>query len=388
MLGNPYTPGAGCTPSVLAGREPVLNAAQIALTRLKEGYPQRSVLYYGLRGVGKTALLNVIEEYADNQGIKYAHIEAMEDRLFMRRLIAYLTQFVRSLSLLEEAKALKERVIRLLASFVVVYKFNDNSVGLSISPDEAISTGVLSDDLTEIFVSLGKLSKECNEAISIFIDEFQFLEKTYVQAIVAAIHRCNQLRLPVLLWCAGLPKAMDVLSKACSYTERMFDFIPIDKLKTDESAFVVTETAEPFGVTYSTDATNEIVETTGGYPYFIQEYCSVIWDNLPDGTQLITHKDVIEAKELFYEKLDSGFFEARFSRCSHSEQVFLTAMNSCKELPCQVSEVAAKCGKTVQQVSPIRATLIDKGIIYAPQRGEVDFTVPLFDQYLQRVIQE
>lgn len=385
MLGNPYTPGAGCVPPFLAGRDKLLDAAGIALERLKSGYPQRPTLYYGLRGVGKTAMLNAIEEFADNHDIIYEHIEATEEKQFIKRLVATLGRFARSMAVSESLREMKSRFMKLLESFNLTYNLTENKVSISISPDDIVSSGDLTDDLTSLMVTLGKLAGKSNNALCIFIDEIQFIEKENARALVSALHRCNQLRLPVTVCCAGLPKAVEILNRSCSYSERMFEYVFVDRLADEEAEAAAAEPANVLGIKYESDALKEIVATTSGYPYFIQEYCSVIWDSLGEGASRITLSDVITAKKVFLSKLDGGFFEARYSRSSPAERRFLVAMSEQTKLPCKVSDVADSLGKDVQQVSPLRATLIDKGIIYAPARGEVDFTVPLFGEYLSRV---
>ena len=385
MLKNPYTPGAGCIPPFLAGRDALLDSARTALERLKDGYPQRPTLYYGLRGVGKTALLNAIEEYADNIDVVYAHIEATEETQFIRRLVATLNRFTKSISAVESMKNLKAKCIKLFESFTVTYGLTDNELSLSLSPDEVVTSGDLTDDLTELMVSLGKLARQSKDALCIFIDEIQFVRKDNVRALVSALHRCNQLRLPVTICCAGLPKAVETLNKSCSYSERMFEYVLVDRLADNEARAAVSEPAIDLGISYNSDALDEIVSVTSGYPYFIQEFCSVIWDNLDEGTTEISLDDVSIVKPIFFDKLDHGFFEARYSRSSPSEKRFMLCMAECDKLPCRISDVADRMQRDVQQISPLRATLIDKGIIYAPSRGEVDFTVPLFKEYLKRV---
>lgn len=388
MFGNPYTPGAGCVPPFLAGRDSMLNSAQSALEHLKEGYPQRSILFYGLRGVGKTALLNAIEEFADNLGVTNAHIEATEDRQFIKRLVTVLGRCARSISVTEALKEMRSRCLKLLESVTFTYAPIENNISMSLSPDDNLASGDLADDLTELIVLLGKIASKSHNALCIFIDEAQIISTEHARALISAVHRCNQLRLPVMLCCAGLPKAIEVMNKACSYSERMFEYVKVDRLLPDEAMAAISEPAKDLGVQYSPDALASIVKSTSGYPYYIQEYCSVIWDGLRENTRSIELEDVIHAKDAFLSKLDGGFFEGRYSRCSPSERRFMLAMTECATTPCVISEVAEKMKKSVQQISPFRATLIDKGIIYAPARGEVDFTVPMFDDYLRRVTVE
>lgn len=384
MRGNPYTPGAGCTPMYLAGRENILAEAQTSLELLSNCIPQRSCLYYGLRGVGKTVLLNTIEGFAENNDLLCVHLEASEKEKFLGRLLSHIHSFLREMSISESAKALKDRLVRLIASFALVYDLKEYTYSLEISPDETIATGIIGDDFTAIFTSLGKLAAKCERGIVFLIDEVQFLEKEHLQPLIAALHRCNQLRLPIMIFAAGLPKAISVINASCSYAERLFVYNEVGRLSSAEAEEAIVEPAKIRCVEYTEEAVEEIIHVTEGYPYFIQEFCSTIWNKTEDCSQ-ISLDNVERSKGTFYQKLDKGFFEARYSRCSGMEKSFLLAMSSLDSFPCASSEVAKVIGKTMQQVSPARGTLINKGIIYAPERGYVDFTVPLFDQYLKRV---
>lgn len=383
MLGNPYTPGAGCIPPYLAGREQLIRSAEMSLERLLQNYPQRSVIYYGLRGVGKTVLLNTLETAAENLEIKYAHIEASENNLFLNRLLNAFNKFLRQMSAIESAKTLVDKTSKLITAFTVTYNITDNKFALEYSPDEHTASGILEDDLTEILVALGRCAKESQNAVCVFVDEFQYVTKEQAKAIVTALHRCNQLRLPVMFFCAGLPKVIQVVSTACSYAERIFIFEEIGKLSDDEAQAAIIEPAASLDVKYESTALDRIVGITKGYPYFIQELCSTIWDCADDGN-LITHDMVAEFQQTFYEKLDTGFFAARMSRCSKTEQFFMLAMAECGNESCTIGDVAHNMGKDVKQISPVRAKLIDKGMIYAPARGELAFTVPLFGDYIMR----
>lgn len=383
MLGNPYTPGAGCIPPYLAGREQLIRSAEMSLERLLQNYPQRSVIYYGLRGVGKTVLLNTLETAAENLEIKYAHIEASENNLFLNRLLNAFSKFLRQMSAIESAKTLVDKTSKLITAFTVTYNITDNKFALEYSPDEHTASGILEDDLTEILVALGRCAKESQNAVCVFVDEFQYVTKEQAKAIVTALHRCNQLRLPVMFFCAGLPKVIQVVSTACSYAERIFIFEEIGKLSEDEAQAAIIEPAASLDVKYESAALDRIVGITEGYPYFIQEFCSTIWDCADDGN-LITHDMVAEFQQTFYEKLDTGFFAARMSRCSKTEQFFMLAMAECGNESCTIGDVAHNMGKDVKQISPVRAKLIDKGMIYAPARGELAFTVPLFGDYIMR----
>lgn len=383
MFGNPYTPGAGCIPPYLAGRESLINNAESSLQRLKEGYPQRSFMYYGLRGVGKTVLLNAIESAAENLEISYTHIEASEDNLFLSRLIMALNRFIRQVSVTESVKTIRDKCLKLISSFAVVYDLKDSKVLLELSPDEIMSTGILDDDLTEIFVLLGRCAAKSNKAICIFVDEFQYVTLEQAKALITSLHRCNQLRLPVMLFCAGLPKAIQIASDACSYSERIFVYERIGKLAFAETRAAIEEPAMSLSVKYEKEAIDRIARVTEGYPYFVQEYCSVIWENI-DECKVVTIDAVESIEGKFFESLDRGFFEARIIRCTGFEKKFMLAMAECETMPCNINDVAKRLGRDARQISPVRGKLIDKGMIYSPARGEIDFTVPLFGDYLLR----
>lgn len=383
MLGNPYTPGAGCIPPFIAGRESVISNAELCMERLKNNYPQRSIIYYGLRGVGKTVLLNTLEQSAENLDIKYDHIEASESKLLLRRLLTSFHRFLRQMSIAESASSIAEKCVRLLASFAVTYDIREARFGIEFSPEQSTSSGILEDDLTEIMVTLGRCAKETRNSICLFIDEFQYVTKEQAKAIVTALHRCNQLRLPIMFFCAGLPKVVQVVSNACSYAERIFIYEEIGKLSPEEASAAIVEPAAGLGVSYDEDAVAFVSDITEGYPYFIQEFCSVIWE-LADDCDIITRSNAEFARNTFFERLDAGFFAARMSRCAKAEKNFMLAMAECGGESCTVNDVAHRLEKDPKQISPVRGKLIDKGMIYAPSRGALAFTVPLFGNYLLR----
>lgn len=384
MFGNPYTPGSGCIPPYLAGRANVLDEINATLEGIASGFPQRSMLLYGLRGVGKTVILNSIEEAADNRGVLYTHIEAMENNLFFSRLMSDLRKFVNSMSIVEALKQVKQKCMTLISSFSFTYDLKEQNVSLGFSPEDSVSTGIMTDDLTEVMVAVAKLAKRSDHAICICIDEMQFLSIEQMRALIAALHRINQLRLPIVLFGAGLPKVIEVAGKAASYSERIFRFIEIGKLAMSDAIEAIEEPAKKCGVEFTKEASTYIARSTDGYPYFIQEFCSSVWNHLAEGSERIQLSDVNCAEPDFLQGLDKGFFESRYKRCSPSERRFLYAMVECAPLPCEIGEVARCINKEPQQISPLRASLIAKGMIYAPQRGKIDFTVPLFDQYLRR----
>ena len=380
---NPYTPEEGFVPAFLAGREEMLGRARSYLENVQNRYPQQPVIYFGLRGVGKTVLLNAIEEAADNRDMLYHHIEASEDGHFSARLIGALVRFTSSLSAHAAAKELSQRVLSMLKAFRVTYNMIENSVEVGVDTSMMETTGIYADDLTEIFSTLGKAASRAGQSVCVFVDEMQCLTEEELAGLASAMHRCNQLRLPVILFGAGLPKIRKAVGEARSYAERLFKFEEVSALDDVGTADAITEPAKDLGVSYTADAIREITAVTEGYPYFIQAFCQTIWDR-SEGPE-ITLEDVRSSQDAFFAELDRGFFQVRYNRCSHMEQSFMTAMVKCGELPCTISNVAAIMNRKVKSISPFRGKLISKGLIYATGHAEIDFTVPQFDGFIRRI---
>ena len=381
---NPYTPGAGSMPAYLAGRDAMLQNAYRYLDNSQNRYPQRPVLYYGLRGVGKTVLLNKIEEYADEHDILYKHIEAGEGKSFTQRLIATIAQLVTDIGTRAKIDHVIHRITNLLKSFKISYSMLTGNVDLGI--DTTMTSleihGEYETTLVDIFIELGRAAQRSNDTICFFVDEMQYLSEDEIGGLVAAMHRCNQLRLPITLFCAGLPRIRQDVGKAKSYAERLFIFEEVSSLNQTSAIHAIETPASGLHVQFMRDASATIYEITEGYPYFLQEFCSIVWDMTDQSS--ITLEDVSKAKEKFFAALDSGFFSVRYDKCSHMEQVFMAAMVKCGELPCTISNVALMMGRNVKSISPIRGKLINKGMIYATGHAEIDFTVPQFDGFILR----
>ena len=390
---NPYTPGAGFMPAYLAGREKLLEDAEKYLEAIEKGYPQQSVIYFGLRGVGKTVLLNAIEEIADNRNILYEHIEIKErknqrsERGYFEQQIANICKkFLHAMSIKESAKSLLRRAIGVLKGFTITYNPQEGTFSAGVETDgivEYIGTGDLPSDMTDLLVALGKAANESGSTICFFIDEIQYMKEIEIEALVGAIHRCNQLRLPVMVFGAGLPKILKTMGDAKSYTERLFRFEEVDALTEEAAKYAVREPAADENVSYSDEAMNKIIEVTGRYPYFIQAFCSAIWEQCDGDT--IEGDDVEKALPVFWSDMDKGFFMVRFERCTKREKQFMFAMVKCGELPCTISNVAMIMNMNVSKISTFRAQLINKGLIYATGHAEIDFTVPQFDGFLKRI---
>lgn len=383
---NPYTPGAGFMPAYLAGRDTMVNDAETILSSLKAGYPQQSVIYHGLRGVGKTVLLNKIEEIADDLGILYEQIEIKERSDFAAQMTAISYKFVKQMSIIESARSAIQNLMTTLRHFSITYSPEDQSFSLSPT-DSEISFAMpknFPEDLTDVFLALGNAALKSKKTICFFIDEIQYLRKEELEALANAIHRVNQKRLPIMIFGAGLPKILKDLGDAKSYSERLFKFIAVDSLSSEAAHLAITKPASDLKVCYKEDAVEKILEITEGYPHFIQEFCSVIWSHIAE-RNMITKDDVSASIEAFYQRIDEGFFMVRYKRCTPRELDFLFAMVRCGDLPCTISNVAKQLGSNVSSISPIRAQLINKGLIYAAHYAEIDFTAPQFDAFLHRI---
>lgn len=383
---NPYTPGAGVMPKYLAGREELLGAAELRLKSVAAGYQARSVAYYGLRGVGKTVILNAIESIAENENVLVRHIEVQEKKGFAKALAAASNAFTLNLSSRERMKDKFERLKSVVASFSATWNPEDNTVSFGLDENRfaaaVAGTGDITNDLTELLVALGKYAQEAQASVCFCIDELQYAKNDELEGLIAALHRCAQLNLPVLVFCAGLPKLLKSMSEAKTYSERLFEFVEVGSLDGEAARKAIVEPAEKLDVRYEDEAVEKILSFTEGYPYFIQELCSTIWQ-LGDGNN-VTPEMVDKALVETAERLDQGFFSVRYNRCTECEQRFMFAMLDCGELPCTISNVAHNMGRTVSQVSPFRAKLISKGLIYSTGYGEIDFTVPQFDKFLER----
>lgn len=384
MLPNPYRPGAGMSPAYLAGRDTTINEAQNILQAINYGYSARSVVYYGLRGVGKTVLLNYIENLADEIDLPSEYMEIAErDRSFQYQMALHIYKLINRLSLLKNIESHIKKALSILKAFTIKYGCDD--ISIEVNPANGISdTGNLANDMTELFLALGVIAQKQNKGVVLFIDEIQYIKDDEFEALMEAIHRTNQKNYPIVIFSAGLPKIAKIAGDVKSYAERLFDFIEIDSLNNEEAKLALIEPAKRFQIKYTDEAVNKIIEITQGYPYFLQEYGKWVWECKKEES-IIDIKIVNKAYDKFEQSLDKAFFKVRHDRATAREIEFMTAMVACEKLPCSTKEIANIMGESIQAISPLRAQLIHKGFIYAAKRGEVDFTVPQFDKYLKRV---
>ena len=380
---NPYRPGAGLMPVYIAGRdEDIQNVSQM-FDALTMDIPTQSIIFSGLRGVGKTVLINKLQSIAEEKGIFCKHIEIEERNDFISQIAECSQAFLRTISAKEKFKHLIQKPLEAIKSLVVSFNPEDNSFSLSMQDRELYVSNNLTQTLTEVFSTIGETAQKTETPICFFIDEIQYMKQNQLGSLIAALHRVNQLGYPIMIIGAGLPKIYKMLSDEKSYSERLFMYKKIDSLTDEQSEKAIEEPAKKFNIIYAHEATNKIVEITKGSPFFIQQLCKIVYDK--------TNKDVIELSDVencideFLSSLDERFFKSRYERCAESDKKFIFAMVECGELPCTISNVAHNLNKTVGSISTTRAQLISKGIIYPVRYKELDFTVPEFSGYIQRL---
>lgn len=380
---NPYRPGAGLMPTYLAGRDEDINNIEQMFTALTMNIPTQSVIFSGLRGVGKTVLINKLQKIAEEKDIFCKHIEVEERNDFVSQIATCSQAFLRKVSTKEKFKHLIQKPLDAIKALVVSFDPNENTFSLSLQERELYKSTNLTQSLTEVFVTIGETAYETETPICFFIDEIQYMKSEELSALIAAIHRTNQLGYPVMIVGAGLPKIYKMLSDEKSYSERLFLYKEIGSLTYEQSKTAIEIPAGKFGIKYTDEAIKKIHEVTKGYPFFIQQMCQVVYNNTSE--EEINHYHVEDNIGAFFEMLDVGFFRVRYERCSDGEKKFVFAMVSCGELPCTISNVAKQLDKKVKTISPTRAQLINKGIIFPVRHSELDFTVPEFTGYIQRL---
>ncbi len=384
---NPYAPGAGSPPPELAGRDELLERAAIALDRIRGGLTAKSLLLVGLRGVGKTVLLNRMRIDADFRGFTTLAIEAPETRSLPALLAPPLRAALLKLDRLAAGGDLAKRALRALGGFIraMKLKYQDVEFGVDLGVEPGLAdSGDLEYDLAGLLAVIGEAARDRRTALAMFVDELQYVEEAQLAALITALHRCAQRSLPVTLVGAGLPQLIGQTGRAKSYAERLFDFSEIGPLDETFAHLALQAPAAQHNVVYSEEALASIVQQTQGYPYFLQEWGKHCWDCAQASP--ITGADVDVASDLAVAELDAGFFRVRFDRLTPAEKRYLRAMADLGPGPHRSGDIAQALDKPVQAVAPLRANLIAKGMIYSPAHGDTAFTVPLFDRYLRRVL--
>jgi hypothetical protein len=385
---NPYAPGAGFPPPELAGRDDITERAAIAISRIRAGRASRSIILYGLRGVGKTVLLNKIRLDAEARGVAAVVMEAPEDRSLPASLAPALRSTLIRLSRSEALRARASSAMRALASFVSVFKvkYEDVEVGFDIEPDRGVAdSGDLAADLADLLATVGRVAEEREAALILYLDELQYVAEEQLAALIFALHRVGQDQLPVTMIAAGLPQLLGRRGRAKSYAERLFEFVEIDRLNPAAARDALCKPAEREGVAFAEDAVVEILDQTRGYPYFLQEWESIV-GTLPGPLRSAGRTPIRRPPPPWPNSTPASF--ACFDRLTPAEKRYLRAMAELGPGPHRSGDIAEKLGKKVQSVGFIRNSLISKGMVFSAAHGDLQFTVPLFAGFMKRIMPE
>ncbi len=384
---NPFAPGAGTPPPELAGRDELRETVRIALERTRLGRPTKSILMVGLRGVGKTVLLDRMREDAEAAGIQTLRVEAPESRSLPAILAPQLRQALLRLSRNEQAKDLAQRALRGLSGFAkaLKVKYEDIEVGFDFEPEPGLAdNGDLEHDLQALLEAAGAAAQKAGTTLAMFVDELQYVDEDELAALITALHRAAQRRLPVVLVGAGLPQLRGRMGRAKSYAERLFDFPEIGALPPPAARTAIAKPAQAEGVEVNEDALERMIQQTHGYPYFLQEWGKHAWDTASKSP--ITLPDVELASTSAIAALDESFFRVRFDRLTPLEKRYLRAMAELGAGPHRSGDIAEQLNRNVTALGPTRNQLIAKGMIWSPSHGDTAFTVPLFDEFMHRIM--
>lgn len=383
-LSNPFAPGAGTPPPALVGRDDILSAAEITLHRIRRGRPEKSLMLLGLRGVGKTVLLNKIGENAEEIGYSVVKLEAPEGQRLAQYLAPALKGVLIRLSKMEKAKELASQALGALQGFASVFRVSIGEINVEVTDPHVADSGNLEVDLPGLLATVGKAARAADTSVAIFVDEVQYLGEEDLRALIVAFHTISQGGLPIVLFGAGLPQVAGLAGDAKSYAERLFDYPPVGPLNRAAAKDAIRQPIQDEGAEIRENALNMIAEATGGYPYFLQEWGKHTW-RIADESP-IDEADVEKATAEATEALDKSFFRVRFDRLTPREQDYLRAMAELGPGPHRSGEIARLLQKKVESLGPLRSGLIKKGMIWSPSHGDTAFTVPLFDEFMKREV--
>lgn len=386
---NPFSPGAGAPPPELAGRDAILEQAHVLFGRVKARRPEKSLLMTGLRGVGKTVLLNEMERMAIKDGYRTIFIEAHEDKTLALLLVPQLRRLLFELNRLAGAGEKVRRGLAVLKSFISGIRISAEGYefGLDIDSEQGTAdSGDLEIDIPNLFQAVAEAADERSTSIALLIDEIQYLHPPELSALIMAMHKMQQQQLPLVLVGAGLPILPGLAGESKSYAERLFSFPDIGPLSANDSILAIKEPIESAGETIEEAALQAIFHLTKGYPYFLQEWGYQAWNQAERSP--ITAEIVQVSTNLVEHRLDENFFRVRFNRLTPREKTYLRAMADLGAGPYRTAEIAETLGVKMTSVAPVRANLIKKGMIYSPSHGDMAFTVPLFDEFMKRAIPE
>lgn len=384
---NPFSPGAGSPPPELAGRDGVLEQARVLFGRVLVKRPEKSLLLTGLRGVGKTVLLNEIERIAQRCGYRTVLVEAHDAKPMAVLLAPHLRRLLFELDRIAGAGDKARRGLAVLKSFVsaIKVKIGDVDIGLDIEPEPgAADSGDLEVDLPSLFVAVGEAAQERGVAVAILIDEIQYFSALELSALIMAMHKMQQRQLPLVLIGAGLPILPGLAGESKSYAERLFSFPAVGPLPQADAIKALQDPVRDAGEAFEPAALNEIFRLTRGYPYFLQEWGYQAWNHAE--TSPITLQVVQQTSELVSRRLDENFFRVRFDRLTPRERMYLRAMAELGAGPHRTGDIADTLGVKITTLGPVRASLIKKGMVYSPSHGDMAFTVPLFDEFMRRAV--
>lgn len=380
---NPFAPGAGSRPPELAGRDAILEAARISCGRAVKGRSARSIMLLGLRGTGKTVLLNEIGKIAQEEGLLVSKVESPERESLARLLYPEMRKVMRSLSGVEAAKQIASRGLKGLRSFASIFKIDIAGVEVGVEPEPGLAdSGDLQYDLPDLFEVIGRAAQAAGKGWILLIDEVQYLSEADLSALIVAIHHMSQEGLPVLLVGAGLPQVARLAGEAKSYAERLFLYPAVGALDQPSASQAVKKPIVDEEASIDQAALDIIVDRTRGYPFFLQEWGSTAWNNA-EGPE-ITVDDVSQSYTETLALLDSGFFRVRIDRLTKSEVHFVKTMSELGDGPYAMADIAKAMGRTQSSLGPTRANIIAKGMIYSTDHGYLNFTVPLFAEYMRR----
>ena len=384
---NPFVPGAGLQPPELAGRGRLLADASIDMDRVLDGRPAKGLILLGLRGVGKTVLLNRLRTLADEKGFRTVRIEAPEGSSLPELLTPELRRTVYALDLQRAAGHRLRRAASVLANFAKAFKVTAGDLELSVNlaPGEG-DTGNLEQDLPRLLVAMAEAAADRQTAVGLFIDEVQYLSSSELAAVIVACHEIAQQNLPFLFVGAGLPQVAALAGKAKSYAERLFDYPEVGPLDGRDGRLALEKPAREEGVSFDRDAMDEILAAAQNFPYFIQEWGYQVWNAAPASP--ITRGVVRAATPEVVAHLDKNFFRVRFDRLTHLEQKYLRAMAELGPGPCATGRIAETLGVRTASIATVRQRLINKGMVWSQRHGETAFTVPMFDAFMKRQMPE
>ena len=385
-LRNPFTPGAGALPPELAGRSSVIDDGRVLAGRVLLGRYEKNLLLIGLRGVGKTVLLKYLAENARCSGVIPVVIEVRNAQSDFEELALRVKDALCTIDFSSRVKDSVNQAFSSLRNFVKTFSLNIGDFGIAIETGRGVaSTGKMELDLSEVLLACARAAKESNKAIGMYVDELQNLQIEAMRGIIVALHFAAQESLPLYLVGSGLPSIRALVGKSKTYAERMFNYAEIGALCKEDVDLAITVPLNNNGLDIETDAIAEVFESTKGYPYFLQEYGYQLWNAAEKS--MISADDVRRIAPDVQRRLDANFFDVRFDRISSREKEFLRAMAECpQEKAVPMAEIADKMGRPQSAISPVRASLIKKGVVYSPEYGRIAYTVPMFADYLKRTM--